>query len=331
MPHKRALQAGLVAALSVVSAFAQTPPPKLEFEVASIKVAVPPNPADVMAGKLHVGLKVDGARVDIGFLSLADLIRIAYKIKPYQLTGPDWMGAQRFDILAKMPAGSNKDQVPEMLQALLADRFKLAIHRDSKEHPVYDLVVAKSGVKLKESPPDPDAPAPNPDAKPGDPAPAASDNQTPQVKVSGNTFTIKGGGMGGFGGNSAGTTKITMNGASGMHMETSGVTMAALADMLSGFLDRPVVDRTDIKGKYDIALDLTMDDMRNAARAAGMGGGPMMGGTGGGGGGPAEAASDPSSSSIWAAIQAYGLKLDSRKEGLETITVDHLEKSPTEN
>jgi len=100
--------------------------------------------------------------------------------------------------------------------------------------------------------------------------------------------------------------------------------------LLSGFLDRPVMDRTELKGKYDIALDLSMDDMRNAARAAGMGGGMMMG-PGGGGGGPADAGSDPSSCSIWAAIQAFGLKLDARKEPLETITVDHLEKAPTEN
>jgi uncharacterized protein (TIGR03435 family) len=132
-----------------------------------------------------------------------------------------------------------------------------------------------------------------------------------------------------MGGGLGGTTKMTMNGTS-MHMERLGLTMAGLADLLSGFLDRPVMDRTELKGKYDIALDLSMDDMRNAARAAGMGGGMMMG-PGGGGGGPADAASDPSSSSIWAAIQAFGLKLDARKEPLETITVDHLEKAPTEN
>jgi uncharacterized protein (TIGR03435 family) len=280
-----------------------------------------------MAGKLHVGMKVDGARVDIGFMSLSDLIRTAYNVKSYQLSGPDWMGAQRFDILAKMPAGSSQDQVPEMLQALLAERFKLAIHRDSKEHAVYDLVVAKGGVKLKESPPDPEAPKPGPDAKPGDPAASSNANQSPQIKMSGNTVTVRGGfGMGvGLGG----TTKITMNGAT-MHMEASGVTMAKFADMLSSFVDRPVMDRTDLKASYDVALDLSMDDLRNAARAAGIGGGMMMGPRSGGGG-PADAASDPSGSSIWAAVQAFGLKLDARKEPLEAIIVDHLEKAPTEN
>ncbi|MGP8246780.1 MAG: TIGR03435 family protein [Bryobacteraceae bacterium] len=330
MAHRFTPRIGFLLALAAASAWAQPPAGKLEFEVASIKIAVPPNPADVMAGKLHIGMKVDGARVDIGFMSLADLIRTAYKIKPYQLAGPDWMGAQRFDILAKMPAGSNKDQVPEMLQALLADRFKLAVHRDSKEHAVYDLVVAKGGVKLRESPPDPDAPKTNPDAKPGEPAAGSSDNQSPQIKVSGNTIVVKGGMGGAMGDSSGGATKMTMNGGS-MHMEASGVTMARLADMLSGFLDRPVMDRTDLKARYDVALDLSMDDIRNAARAAGMGGGMMMGPAPGRGGGPADAASDPSSSSLWAAVQSFGLKLDARKEPLENIVVDHLEKAPTEN
>ncbi|MGA2119229.1 MAG: TIGR03435 family protein [Bryobacteraceae bacterium] len=319
MTRKLASRSGVALALAAVSAWAQAPGAAAAFEVASIKVAVPPNPADIMAGKLHVGMKVDGARVDIGFMSLADLIRAAYKIKPYQLSGPDWMGAQRFDILAKMPEGSDKDQVPEMLQALLAERFKLTVHRGSKEHAVYDLVVARGGAKLKES-------APDPDAKPGDSA-AGTDNQSPQIKVSGNTVTLRGGL--GMGGGLTGNTKMTMNGT-GMHMETAGLGMAGLADLLSSFLDRPVMDRTELKGKYDIALDLSMDDMRNAARSAGMGGGMMMG-PGGGGGGPADTASDPASSSIWAAVQAFGLKLDARKEPLETITVDRLEKAPTEN
>src|SRR6476659_5055448 len=104
------------------------------FEVAAIKPAPPLDAAKIMAGKLHVGMTINAARVDIGNLSLADLIRIAYKIKSYQLTGPDWMPAQRFDMQAKMPEGATKEQVPEMLQTLLADRFKLSIHRDSKEH-----------------------------------------------------------------------------------------------------------------------------------------------------------------------------------------------------
>ena len=322
MNHTIVSRLGWIAVLGTASAFAQTPVAAPAFEVASIKPAVPPNPADMMAGKLHIGMKVDGARVDIGFLSLAELIRTAYDIKPYQLSGPDWMNGPRFDILAKMPEGSNKDQVPQMLQALLAERFKLAVHRDSKEHSVYALVVAKGGLKLKES-------APDAVAKPDDAA-GSGDNQ-PQLQLSGNTVTVHGTGSGAIGGGLGSTTKISMN-AGSIHMEASGVTMARFAEQLSGLVDRPVIDETGLQGKYDMALDLSMDDLRNAARAAGFGG-MMMGGRGGrgGGGGPAEAAADPSGSAIWATIQSFGLKLDSRKEPLEIIVVDHLEKTPTEN
>src|SRR5271170_6680666 len=75
--------------------------PKLEFEVASIKPAQP-IASQTAAGKLHLGTQIDGARVDIGSLPLADLISMAFKVKPYQLSGPDWMSADRFDVMGKM-------------------------------------------------------------------------------------------------------------------------------------------------------------------------------------------------------------------------------------
>src|SRR5204863_5417152 len=100
-------------------AFGQAPAASLSFEVESVKPAEAITPAMITSGKLHVGMSVDGARVDIGFMSLADLIPLAFNMKPYQISGPDWMNAQRFDILAKLPEGATKEQVPEMLQALL--------------------------------------------------------------------------------------------------------------------------------------------------------------------------------------------------------------------
>src|SRR4029077_19782644 len=112
----------------------------------------------------------------------------AYDVKTYQITGPDWLtalSAPRFDIVAKMPEGTNKDQVPEMLRTLLAERFKLTIHRENKEQSVYALVVAKGGHKMKEAEPLPVAPTTSPD---GGPAPPPS---TGSSQVSINT-TAKG-------------------------------------------------------------------------------------------------------------------------------------------
>ena len=301
------ISAGLV--LAAGAAMGQT----ATFEVASVKPAAPLDRSQILSGQMHVGMKIDAARVDIGSMSLADLIRVAYRVKPYQISGPDWMASERFDVLAKLPEGASSGQVPEMLQALLAERFKLTVHRESKEHAVYALVVGKSGPKLKESAPDADAPAETNDAN-------------PQVRVSGrgeNTQVSISGGQ-------IGTAHMSMGPGGTMHLESPKMNMAAFADTLSRFFDRPVVDLTELKGTYQVALDLSMEDLRNAARSFGV----MAPGVGGGRGGarsPADAASDPAGLSIFAAVQQLGLKLDPRKTPLDLIVIDHLEKTPTEN
>jgi uncharacterized protein (TIGR03435 family) len=258
--------------------------------------------------------------VDIGFLSLADLIQTAYKVKRYQVSGPDWMSQQRFDILAKMPEGATKEQVPEMLQGLLADRFKLTFHKETREHSVYGLVVGKGGPKLKES-----ATEPAPELKP-----EAGGNTVSfgggQIRQSGNTVVVTGAGR-------PGTTKMTM--ADGkMKMDSTKVTMTAFCEMLSRFTDKPVVDMTELTGSYDVTLEISMAELQNVARSAGVAipGMAPSGGGGGDAGRPGDAASDPSTSgSVFASVQALGLKLESRKAPVETIVVDKLEKLPTEN
>ena len=301
------ISAGLV--LAAGAAMGQT----ATFEVASVKPAAPLDRSQILSGQMHVGMKIDAARVDIGSMSLADLIRVAYRVKPYQISGPDWMASERFDVLAKLPEGASSGQVPEMLQALLAERFKLTVHRESKEHAVYALVVGKSGPKLKESAPDADAPAETNDAN-------------PQVRVSGrgeNTQVSISGGQ-------IGTAHMSMGPGGTMHLEAPKMNMAAFADTLSRFFDRPVVDLTELKGTYQVALDLSMEDLRNAARTMGIMG-PGMGGGRDGSRPPADAASDPGGLSIFAAVQQLGLKLEPRKVALDFVVIDHLEKAPTEN
>jgi uncharacterized protein (TIGR03435 family) len=93
----------------------------------------------------------NGSKGQIVFtnLTLKRLIERAYSVKPFQVTGPDWMETVRFDIAAKYPPDTNNDDRSLMLRTLLEDRFKLAVHRESKEMPGYALVVAKKGFKLK--------------------------------------------------------------------------------------------------------------------------------------------------------------------------------------
>ncbi len=339
--YQKVFIAAAFAGLSLCAQNLSVTPPAA-FEVASIKPAPPPDPSKMMNGKMHLGMQVDGARVDIGFLSLADLIRIAYGIKSHQLSGPDWMSAQRFDIMAKMPEGATKEQVPAMLQALLAERFKLTVHHDSKEASVYALVVGKNGVKMKEAPPDPE-PAP------GEVPPTEPKQQQSGVvfNAGGNQMRVtQGGGTGegkavSFGGGPMGQMKMSM-GEGGMHMEFAKMTMPAFAEMLTRFTDHPVVDMTDLKGKYQVAMDIPMEDLKYMARNAGagmvvMGPGPGAGaGPGGpaGGGpsaGPADAASAPSGASVFASVQKLGLKLEPRKAPVDMIVVDHVEKTPTDN
>lgn len=120
------------------------------FEVASIRPATL-TPDAVRSGAFHVGMTVDGARVDIGFTPLSELVRMAYRAQPYQISGASWMSTQRYDIVAKMPKGASADQVPEMLQALLVERFMLSAHREKHDRPVYALVIGKNGPKLTEA------------------------------------------------------------------------------------------------------------------------------------------------------------------------------------
>jgi uncharacterized protein (TIGR03435 family) len=126
-------------------ALAQTP----AFEVASIRLHTGP----VMA----VGMKPSGPNVTMEAMSLHNLIGYAYDLQPYQiLGGPSWITADRYDIAAKAEGDGLlvPTQIKQMTQALLTDRFGLKYHRDTKEMPVYALVVGKNGPKLKESAPD---------------------------------------------------------------------------------------------------------------------------------------------------------------------------------
>ena len=180
---------------------------------------------------------------------------------------------------------------------------------------MYALVVGKNGPKLKDAAPDAEAPA-------GEGAPSTPGGANPQVRISGkgeNTQISVSGAQGG-------SAHMSMGPGGAMHLEAAKMTMASLVEMLSRFLDRPVVDLTELKGTYQVALDLSMEDLRNAARSAGVVAPGLEAART-----PADGASDPAGLSIFAAVQQLGLKLEPRKTPIESIVIDHLEKAPTEN
>ena len=115
-----------------------------EFEVASVKAGDPASPGS--------SSRTTPAGIEFRNATLKTLVRGAYGLNEYQLEGgPKWMDSARFNIDAKLPAGAPRDQMPMMMRALLADRFKLAFHRETKQLKEYALVVAKGGAKLAAS------------------------------------------------------------------------------------------------------------------------------------------------------------------------------------
>ena len=138
---------GLAAALAC-GALAQTA--KLpSFEVASVKVAAP-----CCAPGQWRESKILDDRIDFRYVTMKYCVAAAYGLKEYQVSGPPWINEARYDILAKAPEGTKKEQIPAMLRTLLAERFKLQVHREKKEFAVFALVVAKGGPKLTETAPD---------------------------------------------------------------------------------------------------------------------------------------------------------------------------------
>ncbi|MGD0871116.1 MAG: TIGR03435 family protein [Bryobacteraceae bacterium] len=308
------LVAGMAAAaLAAGAAAGQTAPPPA-FEVASVKAAEPLDPAKLMAGQQRIGVTIDAARVDMTGLTLADLIRAAYKVKSYQISGPEWIDTQRYDIVAKLPEGAPRSQIPEMLQSLLVERFRLTLHRSTKEEPAYALAVAKGGPKLKASPPDPSA-------RGGDAAPDSGSGTLRYNAAADSKGVVTTSGP-------SGNVKQT-TGPNGMHLDIQKMTMPVLAEYLARFTERPVVDTTELKGNYDFVLDLSREELLNVARAAGMAvPGP---GAGEAGRAPVDAAADPSAVSLANSIELLGLKLEPRKLPVEVLVIDHLEKVPVAN
>jgi uncharacterized protein (TIGR03435 family) len=335
------LMAGtIVMALACANAYGQSPADtkaadaKLEFEVASIKTSAPLGNGRMMVGSRGGPGTNDPGRVNYSNANLRMLIVNAYGVKFNQVTGgPDWLDSERFDIVAKIPEGATKEQVKIMLQNLLADRFKLAIHRETKEMAMYALTVGSKGPKLKETEvvetPPPAAPAPGEGGRGDGPPPLPPPGRL-RVGADGCPETPPF--AAGRGGN---IMMMTPNGAC---MISNGQTMSGLADMLSNQFDRPVMDQTGLKGKYDFKLRFDPSSMPGRGgmgmgmiKMAGPPPGGMPGDGDGGRRGP-DAQEREQPPSIFAALQEQlGLKLEAKRGPVDLLVIEHVEKTPTEN
>ncbi len=246
-----------IAALVCLAAAGQTKP---VFEAVSIKSAPTPTPQTLMDRSGNPVLKLDASRLEMRNHSLFMLLITAFHVQAEQIAAPDFARRQYFDIQATLPAESTKEQLPEMMQSLLAERFKLSYHRESREYRITAVTVGKSGMKLARLPDD---------------SPRMRSTRVPLPD---------------------GGTRISMNGKVGDLFPVMG--------SFGGF-PQPV-DETGLDGIYTWVQD-------QPAASAGV------------------TFQEATHDSYRNMLEAAGLKLEMRTVPKETIVVDHIEKTSTEN
>ena len=236
------------------------------------------------------------------------LVTKAWDLRDFQLSGPDSMDKARFDIIAKVAPNASKKDFQLMLQRLLAERVGLAVHHELKETPVYEMAIAKGGLKMKEAEPAPEGGTP-PSTGHFD-----SDKDGFMILPPGK----KGAGSTGLGGVTRRTARMQ-----------SIDDVVAMMEQYSG---RPVVDKSGLTRQYDYKLGF---DTSSAARPrqAGLpasvaaGRGPLPGTDE-----PREPmAGDPAPTFLEAVAKQLGLKLEPAKAAIDMVFVDRFNKEPTEN
>jgi len=262
------------------------------FEVASIRPSAPDQ------NEVVIGVRITGAQLRVSRWPLKEYLAMAYRIRPQQISGPDSLSAL-YDISATIPAGVPQEKVPEMLQALFADRFALKAHLEKKESPVYALEVGKDGLKIKDVPLDPAAPS----------VPAATNVQ-------------------GSGGNNG----VTLDGGDGSsftlvpnHVDVRRMTMERFAGLATRFLDRPLVDFTGLPGRYDLTLEIAPEDYTAMLVRAAVSQGIQL---------PPQALQAINLGSVnplKAAMEKAGFRLDARSAPLDFLVVESISRTPTEN
>ena len=299
----------LATLLAATPALAQAPaaPPSAAssatFEVASVKPSNPnPDPANPLSS-IALMLPQPGGRLRSTNMPLRMLIMAAYELKQdAQLTGgPAALLGAKYDITAQAAGGTlvMKD-LPQMLRSLLADRFKLKAHTESRELPMYDLVLARSDGRL------------GPDLKP-----SQSDCSKPEEVLAEQGAALAKGDVASFVGKPRACSVATdpSGGPLNLLLRGDGQEMKSLAEILWQFTGRPVRDKTGLTGRYDFALKLDLQMMLALAQKLGANV-------------PAAAANIPQAdgSSLMTALrEGLGMKLESTRASMDVLIIDNVE------
>jgi uncharacterized protein (TIGR03435 family) len=287
-------------------------PVGLQFEVASVRAAGPLMGPGI-ASLVPKGTPIPAAGWMAGGPGTPDPERIAYTrvlmmsiltqafvgLDRDQFSGPSWLfepdnpeTTERYDIAAKVPPGTTKEQASIMMQNLLKARFGLAFHYEKRDFDVYALVVAKNGPKLKVAS-EGSAPAPVDDIGGIKSLPTLDSDGFPQLPP----------GRAGFSG----------RGQDGRMRTTARMQTATDIAKWAGFLLRNnhIVDKTGLTGKYDFKIEYTNGGLRATS--------------------PADGPSDPIDDFPTALERQVGLRLEKSKAPLDVLVIDHINKIPTEN
>jgi len=230
-------------------------------------------------------------------VTVARLVTQAYGIYSFQLSCPDWFNTEQFDIIAKVPEGVTKEQIPIMLRNLLADRFQLKVRQETRVMPILELTVAKGGPKLK--------------AANGEPARQERATGEPSLATDG--FPAIPAGL---------TSKWVMDGRA--RWQAPNAEMEQLTQMLAGELGKPVTDSTGLKGRYNFSLywmSGEMDAPQLTATADADAAAPT-----------ASAPDGVLGPTVFGALKdQLGLRLDPKKGPANILVVDSATSVPTEN
>jgi uncharacterized protein (TIGR03435 family) len=218
----------------ISSGLARQSTDKPAFEV----VAIHPSDPNVN-NPTWIGMSADAGIVHYTNITLRDCIRGAYRVRDFQIQGPAWMNDLRFEITAKIPSGTPKNLIPEMLRSVLDERFHLTFRREQKEMSVFALVVGQDGPNLKQSQgvPADFSTALGPD---GNPRPAMIYSRVPN----------------------------------GVKLAAPSAKLGSFVELMSRFTERPVVDLTGLDGDYDITLTFAAEALDG--RPLGNGVGPSV-------------------------------------------------------
>jgi uncharacterized protein (TIGR03435 family) len=298
-------RASLFAGVAGLFLFAPNPvrsqtPAKLEFEVASVRASSPRNGREGFSGTRSGGPgTTDPGRITYSNQPLNLILADAFDVNWDQISGPDRIGVDRYDIVAKVPEGTTKEQARQMLQNLLLERFRLAFHMQTKSVQGYELTVGPGGSKLKESVADAPEAAPQPGVAFGvdkDGFPILPPGVHQGVRQSnGHVYTR-------FADTSvAEFVKVLAS-------IPSAASMVKLSDHESRGAPTTVLDKTGLTGSYDFTFDYAGSRLF-AANAL-----------------PAIMSAVKSSLE-----KQLGLKLVDAKVPVSALVIDSIEKSPTEN